>query len=74
MASDLQMSIVSFFLVGVISLSPIGPANADAIAIKTEGVSGRLHIKTWRDFRDDRVVKQQLDYSCGSAALATLLK
>ena len=74
MASDFQISIVSFLLAGIISLSSTDPAKAGAIIIKTEGGSGRLHIKTWRDFRDDRIVKQQLDYSCGSAALATLLK
>ena len=42
--------------------------------IRGESTSGRVGIKTWKDFRDDRVVKQQLDYSCGAASLATLLK
>jgi uncharacterized protein len=29
---------------------------------------------TWKELRDQAVVKQELDYSCGSAALATLLQ
>ena len=29
---------------------------------------------SWKALRDRHVVKQQLDYSCGAAALATLLR
>ncbi len=29
---------------------------------------------SWRSIRDDRVAKQQLDYSCGAASVATILK
>jgi predicted double-glycine peptidase len=35
---------------------------------------GSLPIKTWKDFRDAKVEKQDLDYSCGSAATATILR
>jgi predicted double-glycine peptidase len=31
-------------------------------------------LRNWKSLRDDRVVKQQLDYSCGAAALATILR
>ena len=31
------------------------------------------HINSWQEIRDKGVVKQQLDYSCGAASLATLL-
>lgn len=31
-------------------------------------------IRSWQSFRDDRVVKQQLDYSCGAASVATILR
>lgn len=31
-------------------------------------------IRSWQSLRDDRVVKQQLDYSCGAASLATILR
>lgn len=36
--------------------------------------SGSLPIKTWKDLRDVGVEKQDLDYSCGSAATATILR
>src|SRR5512134_3064001 len=29
---------------------------------------------SWRELRDRNVVRQQLDYSCGAAALATLIR
>ncbi|MDM8566122.1 C39 family peptidase [Candidatus Halobeggiatoa sp. HSG11] len=31
-------------------------------------------IKTWTELRDQNVVKQKLDYSCGAASIATLIK
>lgn len=30
-------------------------------------------VKNWRYLRDERVVKQQFDYSCGASSLATIL-
>lgn len=31
------------------------------------------HIKSYKTLRDDKIVKQDLDYSCGAASLATIL-
>jgi len=31
------------------------------------------HVKSFKELRESRVTKQQYDFSCGSAALATLL-
>ncbi len=33
----------------------------------------RIPVRSWRALRDDRVTRQALDYSCGSAAIATIL-
>ncbi len=41
--------------------------------LATYSASGMLPRKNWKSLRDDRVVKQDLDYSCGAASLATLL-
>ncbi|RKZ35865.1 MAG: hypothetical protein DRQ41_15315 [Gammaproteobacteria bacterium] len=30
-------------------------------------------VKTWKEFREQNVVMQKFDYSCGSGALATLM-
>jgi hypothetical protein len=37
------------------------------------GAGARLKVMTWRDIPFRGVVRQQYDYSCGSAAIATLL-
>ncbi|MDQ0140865.1 C39 family peptidase [Cupriavidus necator] len=36
--------------------------------------SARPPVRSWKTMRDEGVVKQQYDYSCGAAALATLLQ
>jgi len=36
-------------------------------------VTGSVGIKSWKTLRDERVVKQGLDTSCGAASLATFL-
>ena len=33
----------------------------------------RIPIQSWKTQRDSRIVKQDLDYSCSAASLATLL-
>lgn len=32
-----------------------------------------LNIKSWKNLRDDSIVKQDLDYSCGASSITTLL-
>lgn len=39
-----------------------------------QGVSASKKVRSFQEIRDEGVVFQQLDYSCGSAALATLLR
>lgn len=31
------------------------------------------HVQSWKDLRDKGIVKQDLDYSCGAASIATLI-
>lgn len=38
------------------------------------GVPAHVHMRSWRDMRYVDVVQQKYDFSCGSAALSTLLK
>jgi len=45
----------------------------DAVIISTYSASGVLHVQSWKTLRDARIVKQDLDYSCSAASLATLL-
>ncbi len=32
-----------------------------------------ISVKSWKDLRDEHIVKQDLDYSCGAASTATIL-
>lgn len=57
-------------MIGVV-ITPV-IAQADAL-IATPTLQGRVAVKSWKDLRDARVVKQDLDYSCGAASLATIL-
>lgn len=61
-----------FLVAGVVALSPIG-ANAQAM-LTDGGISYAVPVTSLRDIPFRSVVRQQYDYSCGSAALATLLK
>jgi len=49
------------------------PVERDLV-LGTPGFRVRKPVKTWRDIRYRNVVPQQYDYSCGAAALATLLQ
>nr|VFK54299.1 MAG: hypothetical protein BECKTUN1418F_GA0071002_104012 [Candidatus Kentron sp. TUN]VFK56276.1 MAG: hypothetical protein BECKTUN1418E_GA0071001_103912 [Candidatus Kentron sp. TUN] len=48
-------------------------AHADSALLVTHSLSGQVPVQSWKTLRDARIVKQDLDYSCGAASLATLL-
>jgi predicted double-glycine peptidase len=48
------------------------PAAQGAI-LSTHSAIGVVPVRNWKALRDERIVKQDLDYSCGAASLATLL-
>lgn len=48
-------------------------ANAEGAIVTTPTLAGTVAVESWKTLRDRRVVKQDLDYSCGAASLATLL-
>jgi len=47
---------------------------AGEIQLRYPTVAGSVPIQTWKDRRDEGIVKQTLDASCGSAATATILR
>jgi predicted double-glycine peptidase len=56
----------------VLSVYPcLGQERSQDASTDTEGVLARRH--TLKELRDRNVIKQQTDYSCGAAALATLM-
>jgi predicted double-glycine peptidase len=54
-------------------LASAGFASAGQIPIESAGTSFNVPITTFKEMHYRRVVHQRYDYSCGSAALATLL-
>ncbi len=49
-------------------------AYAQAIMTNSSTINGTVAIKTWKELRDQHIEKQDLDYSCGSASVATILR
>ncbi len=41
--------------------------------VSTSTLKGAVPVKTWKDLRDEHIVKQDLDYSCGAASVATIM-
>ncbi len=50
-----------------------GIATATEALISTATLKGAVAVKSWKDLRDANVVKQDLDYSCGAASVATIM-
>lgn len=64
-----------WFWLGVLSLGVTHGVQAQMSSAMVNTHSGVLQVpvKNWKILRDAQVVKQDLDYSCGAASLATLL-
>lgn len=43
------------------------------VTLDNKHLANAISVKSWKAIRDANVVKQNLDYSCGAASLATLL-
>ncbi len=61
-------------MLGVALALAAAPASAPAqVRFHGEAAGASVQVRSWRDIPFRTVVRQQYDYSCGSAALATLL-
>ena len=49
------------------------PSTALVAELSTDSLNGSIGVTSWKALRDFRVVKQEFDYSCGAASVATLL-
>ena len=59
---------------GLVCLGVFGVSTARADAtLTTPTLLGSVAVQSWKDRRDAQIVKQDLDYSCGAASLATIL-
>ena len=53
--------------------SYVGICMAGNAFVSTSTLKGAVPVKTWKDLRDEHIVKQDLDYSCGAASVATIM-
>jgi predicted double-glycine peptidase len=72
MTASLFRKLVPLFCGSALALLGAGAANAQ-INLVDGGVAYSMKITTYKDIPFRTVVRQQYDFSCGSAALATLL-
>ena len=49
------------------------PSTALVAELSIDSLNGSIGVTSWKALRDFRVVKQEFDYSCGAASVATLL-
>lgn len=72
----MRLNVFGLFLY---ALMAVGPATAVTVtstenAGQSGSAKGSARLKSMLDFRDENLVRQQYDYSCGAAALATLMR
>jgi len=51
----------------------INIAYAAEVMLTGNGYGTEVQVKSWKALRDEQIVKQDLDYSCGAASAATIL-
>lgn len=66
-------SIFYSLLLCIITQISINTAAAAPLIFETKQLSGEITVKSWKDLRDKDLIKQQWDYSCGAASIATIL-
>lgn len=71
-----MVGIMIFKKINLLLISALFVQNSyatDTARIETSTTVHTVTLKTWKSLRDYRVVKQNKDYSCGAASIATLL-
>ena len=51
----------------------INSANAAEVMLTNNAYGTEVSVKSWKELRDEHIVKQDLDYSCGAASAATIM-
>lgn len=63
---------LSIYVVCVVIFSSSNLCGQEAV-LKTYMLNGLFEVNSWKNIRDNSIEKQDEDYSCGSASLATIL-
>ncbi len=78
MKTELKFSILrggmrALVVIAAMTASVLSYASADGLFIGTGSITANVKVKSMAERKYETVVRQQFDFSCGSAALATLL-
>ncbi len=68
------MSKKAFIISAIVQILFAQPLYSGTVPIIKDGVAIKKSVKSWTEFRDEDVIKQKYDFSCGSSSLATILK
>lgn len=60
-------------LCAILLFTLAAPSAQAEVIISSPHWSETLGVRSWKALRDQKIVKQDLDYSCGAASLATIL-
>jgi len=67
------LNIYNYFILFIVLYNFGSAVNASQVTFSTSTLKGTIPIKTWKELRDDKITKQDLDYSCGAASVSTIL-
>lgn len=68
------MSKKVFIISAIVQILFTQPLYSGTVPIIKDGVAIKKSVKSWTEFRDENVIKQKYDFSCGSSSLATILR
>jgi len=63
-------SIIAMIVIMYLSICSVNAAN---VLMTMDRTPVNVSVKSWKELRDERIIKQDLDYSCGAASAATIL-
>jgi uncharacterized protein len=66
------VSLVAMAFYGCAAPTPL--SNGTVMPLRAGGIRTDQPLHSWKELRDQNVVMQKFDYSCGSGALATLMR
>mgnify|MGYP001379734417 CR=1 FL=1 len=63
-----------FIILATVQILFVQPVHPATVAIINDGIAIKKSVKSWTEFRDENVIKQKYDFSCGTSSLATILR
>jgi uncharacterized protein len=74
--TELPIAILSLLAGSLVGCAPLAAGNSvdSGSLVRTEDLRVRKHVENWDEVKEKNVVMQDHEYTCGAAALATLMR